>query len=129
MYGSGIAAAFIWRHRSSTYVFGHITDKRTPSRPLGEVKLRRARLVVRWVTTREARVLKAQLLPFDTIYYYYDCASTFCFLQTTLSHSSKFQLLLSSNSNEILDVNKIEFDCFESNICLTVNPYRDSHMI
>ena len=40
-------------------VFGHITDKRTPSRPLGEVKLRRAGPVVRWVTTREAPVLKA----------------------------------------------------------------------
>ena len=43
-----------------TNVFGHITDKRTPSRPLGEVKLRRAGPVVRWVTTREAPVLKAQ---------------------------------------------------------------------
>ena len=40
-------------------VFGHITDKRTPSRPLGEVKLSRAWLVVRWVTTCEAQVLKA----------------------------------------------------------------------
>ena len=42
-------------------VFGHITDKRTPSRPLGEVKLRRAGPVVRWVTTREAPVLKAPI--------------------------------------------------------------------
>ena len=44
-----------------TNVFGHITDKRTPSRPLGEVKLRRAGPVVRWVTTREAPVLKAPI--------------------------------------------------------------------
>ena len=40
-------------------VFGHITDKCTPSRPLGGVKLSRAWLVVRWVTTCEAQVLKA----------------------------------------------------------------------
>ena len=52
----------------SINVFVHITDKRTPSRPLGEVKLRRARLVVRWVTTCEARVLFAfYLLGVDKI--------------------------------------------------------------
>ena len=43
-------------------VFVHITDKRTPSRPLGEVKLRRAKLVVRWMTTCEASVMKATFL-------------------------------------------------------------------
>ena len=43
-------------------VFVHITDKRTPSRPLGEVKLRRAKLVVRSVTTCEASVMKATFL-------------------------------------------------------------------
>ena len=52
-----------------TNVFGHITDKRTPSRPLGEVKLRRAGPVVRWVTTREAPVLKAQFFLFS----HYSC--------------------------------------------------------
>ena len=51
-----------------TNVFGHITDKRTPSRPLGEVKLRRAGPVVRWVTTREAPVLKAQFFLFMLIF-------------------------------------------------------------
>ena len=48
-------------------VFGHITDKRTPSRPLGEVKLRRAGPVVRWVTTREAPVLKALIFSFAAL--------------------------------------------------------------
>ena len=46
-------------HISHSNVFVHIMDKRTPSRPLGEVKLRRPGPVVRWVTTREAPVLKA----------------------------------------------------------------------
>ena len=54
-----------------TDVFGHINDKSTPSRPLGEVKLVRARLVVRWVTTCEARVLKAN--------HFYRVLHTSCF--------------------------------------------------
>ena len=49
----------IFHNKVSMDVFGHITDKCTPSRPLGEVKLSRAWLVVRWVTTCEAQVLKA----------------------------------------------------------------------
>ena len=53
---------YIYNVIGNTDVFGHITDKRTPSRPLGEVKLRRAGPVVRWVTTREAPVLKAHFL-------------------------------------------------------------------
>ena len=57
-------------------VFVHITDKRTPSRPLGEVKLRRAKLVVRWMTTCEASVMKAIFLfsyyyIIILLYYYY----------------------------------------------------------
>ena len=53
-------------------VFVHITDKRTPSRPLGEVKLRRAKLVVRSVTTCEASVMKATFLfSYYYSYYYY----------------------------------------------------------
>ena len=55
---------YIYNVILNTDVFGHITDKRTPSRPLGEVKLRRAGPVVRWVTTREAPVLKAHLFCF-----------------------------------------------------------------
>ena len=55
-------------------VFGHINDKSTPSRPLGEVKLVRARLVVRWVTTCEARVLKAHLV------FYFDSFFLFIYL-------------------------------------------------
>ena len=49
-------------------VFVLITDKRTPSRPLRKVKLRRAKLVVRWLTTCEASVMKATLL----FSYYYN---------------------------------------------------------
>jgi hypothetical protein len=54
-------------------VFGHITDKRTPSRPLGEVKLRRAGPVVRWVTTREAPVLKALIFSFAFLFFWPIC--------------------------------------------------------
>ena len=43
-------------------VFVHITDKRTPSRPFDEVKLRRTKLEVRSVTTCEASVMKATFL-------------------------------------------------------------------
>ena len=65
-------------------VFGHITDKRTPSRPLGEVKLRRAGPVVRWVTTREAPVLKA--LIFCRLTYYYVLFQPIDGLRAFLSH-------------------------------------------
>ena len=49
---------YIFESKVGVFVFGQINDESTPSRPLGEVKLVRARLVVRWVTTCEARVLK-----------------------------------------------------------------------
>ena len=58
-------------------VFVCITDKRTPSRPLEKVKLRLAKLVVRWMTTCKALVMKAIFLYYYIIillllfYYYY----------------------------------------------------------
>ncbi len=75
-----------------TLVFGHITDKRTPSRPLGEVKLGRARSVVRWVTTCEALVLKA-LQPFCTL----PMAWTSLFTLLTLIERSIAILLFASS--------------------------------
>ena len=66
-------------------VFVHITDKRTPSRPLGEVKLRRAKLVVvRWVTTCEASVMKATYL---FSYYYIITIITIILLLIIISTS------------------------------------------
>ena len=65
-------------------VFVHITDKRTPSRPLGEVKLRRAKLVVRSVTTCEASVMKATFL---FSYYYIITIITIILLLIIISTS------------------------------------------
>ena len=82
-------------------VFVHITDKRTPSRPLGEVKLRRARPVVRWVTTCEARVLKA--LFFISLSYFTYCHWLFGlldFLNLLQRYSSTILLLMFSTVRE-----------------------------
>ncbi len=49
-------------------VFGQISDKSTPSRPLGEVKLARAGSVIWAVRTCEAPVLKAH-----QFFYFFNC--------------------------------------------------------
>ena len=88
-------------------VFGHINDKSTPSRPLGEVKLVRARLVVRWVTTCEARVLKA--------YHFYRVLHTSCFrsrLTLITNHIHHWSLIVIYGSTKPAEISQGEMLTF-----------------